>query len=94
MSERDEKQRRRLCVSVVYDRYVRVESFGCDDLHFLSSRNLRQRVECDYMYPMRSGSLRDVCSIIFVRDMLIGSLHVVQGIEHVRGVRSGKVRTG
>ena len=94
MSERYEERLRRLRVSFVHIRYVRVESFGCDDLHFLSSRNLRQRIECDYMSPMRSGSLRDVCSIIFVRDMLIGSLHVVQGIEHVHGVRSGKIRIG
>ena len=93
VSERDEKQRRRLCVSVVYDRNVCVESFGCDDMHVLSSWHLRQRIERDCMRSMRSRSLRDIGSIVFVRTMLAWHVRLVRGIEHVHGVRSRKVRT-
>ena len=76
MSEWYEKQRRRLCVSIVYDRYVRVESFGCDDMHVLSSRYLRRRIECDIMYFMRTRSLRIVRSIVDLRRMFAGQLRI------------------
>ena len=94
VSERDQKPRRRYYLYFMHQRNVLLESCWGDDLLVVLSRHIRQRVERHRLPHVRTRSLRLERSIVDLRSMLVGHVHHVRGIEHVHGVRSGKVCIG